>query len=126
MEQGAGVEDSEEEVATPQVVDTQNTIPSKFSHSLRKETAPVNPPRDITEPYISYKHTSEPTDTIKYSHVPRHQSTIYIYIYIPTSFDLWRPLPGLSTCASRSILYDNLTSKALWIIGGKRGRRARR
>ena len=35
VEQGAGAEDSEEEVATPQVVGTQNAIPSKFSHSLR-------------------------------------------------------------------------------------------
>ena len=32
VEQGAG---AEEEVATPQVVGTQNTLPSKFTHSLR-------------------------------------------------------------------------------------------
>ena len=43
VEQGAGAEDSEEEVATPQVVGTHNAIPSKFTLIERKETAPANP-----------------------------------------------------------------------------------
>ena len=38
VEQGVGAEDSEEEVATPQVVGAQNAIPSKFTHSLRGKT----------------------------------------------------------------------------------------
>ena len=40
VEQGA---DSEEEVATTQPVNTQNTIPSKFTRIGRKATAPANP-----------------------------------------------------------------------------------
>ena len=53
MKQGAGAEDSEEEVATPQVVGTQNAIPSKFTLIERKETA-------HTEAYIGDKRTSVP------------------------------------------------------------------